>query len=112
VNFESLITQKPVLIFMGALLTVTVCCLASQCLVRLSKNYNLQLNKYYSKKRYEKAKMIQNYLNQEEQLKNGGGGSLDNSLIKRNRMNSSSSSFAQMDEQTMLKEQERVGSAI
>ena len=80
---------------MGALLTVTVCCLVSQCLVRLSKNYNLQLNKYYSKKRYEKAKMIQNYLNQEEQLKNGGGGSLDNSLIKRNRMKSSSSSFAQ-----------------
>ena len=80
--------------------------------MRLAKNYRLRLNRHYNKKRYEKAKMIQNYLNQEEQLKNGGGGSLDNSLIKRNRMNSSSSSFAQMDEQTMLKEQERVGSAI
>jgi hypothetical protein len=34
----------------------------------MSKNFKLQLNKYYSKKRYEKAKMIQQYLNQEEQV--------------------------------------------
>ena len=49
-------------------MTVGGCCLVSQCLVRLSKNYRLQLNKYYSKKRYEKAKLIQQYLNQEEQV--------------------------------------------
>lgn len=52
---------------MGAFFTVIVCCLASQCVVKMSKTYRLQLNRYYNKKRYEKAKMIESYLNNEEE---------------------------------------------
>ena len=51
-------TKKTFIIFVGSFITVMVCCIASQCLVRLSKNCRLQLNKYYSKKKYEKAKLI------------------------------------------------------
>lgn len=60
--------QKHILIFLISIGSVGACCLVSQCLVRMSKNYRLQLNKYYFKKRYEKAKLIQQYLNQEEQV--------------------------------------------
>jgi hypothetical protein len=59
IGMSDFFEKRPVIVFLGALFTVLVCCLFSQCLVRLSKNYNLHLNKYYSKKRYEKAKMIQ-----------------------------------------------------
>ncbi len=44
-----------------------MCCIASQCVVRVAKNYRLRLNRYYNKKRYEKAKMIQEYLNRQEE---------------------------------------------
>ena len=62
-SLSDYLMQKHIIIFMISVGTVGGCCLVSQCLVRMSKNYRLQLNKYYSKKRYEKAKLIQQYLN-------------------------------------------------
>jgi hypothetical protein len=56
-----------VLVVLGSTVTVMLCCLVSQCVVRISKSYRLQLNRYYQKKRYEKAKMIQQYLNDQEE---------------------------------------------
>ncbi len=66
-TFDEFIAQKTIVVFLLSILSVGICCLLSQCLVRFSKGYKVHLNKYYSKKRYEKAKMIQQYLNQEEQ---------------------------------------------
>jgi hypothetical protein len=59
--------HKSVLVVLGSTVTVMLCCLVSQCVVRISKSYRLQLNRYYQKKRYEKAKMIQQYLNDQEE---------------------------------------------
>lgn len=57
-RMQQFVQQKAVLIFLGSFLTVLLCCLVSQGIVRVSKRYRLQLNKYYNKKRLEKAKMI------------------------------------------------------
>ncbi|CDW76734.1 UNKNOWN [Stylonychia lemnae] len=81
-NFQEFIQQKPVLVFLGSLFTVLICCIFSQCLVRISKNYNLSLQKYYSKKKYEKAKLIQRYLNTEDQSRTM---EFESSLVDRNR---------------------------
>eukprot|EP00347_Sterkiella_histriomuscorum_P013731 403363583 len=111
INFQDFIQRKPVLIFLGALFTVLICCLFSQCLVRVSKNYNLTLNKYYSKKRYEKAKMIQQYLDRDELVKFGQD--LENSINgirtdhRRDDMqgnHSSSNASIPIDEQTPLRD--------
>jgi hypothetical protein len=40
------VKQKAVLIFLGSLLTVLLCCMLSQCMVRIAKYYRLQLNRY------------------------------------------------------------------
>ena len=50
--------QNPWLVFSFSIGTVAFCCLISQFLVKLSKNYKLQLNKYYLQKKYDKLKMI------------------------------------------------------
>eukprot|EP00347_Sterkiella_histriomuscorum_P005508 403356348 len=94
------IMQKHILIFMGAILTVGGCCLVSQCLVRMSKNYRLQLNKYYSKKRYEKAKLIQQYLNQEEQV-HYEQADLDEEMLRRAQ-----------EEDDLLQEQQNIGEEL
>jgi hypothetical protein len=64
---QNIIQERTVIIFLGSFLTVLACCLISQCIVRVSKNSRLTLSRYYNKKRYEKAKMIQQYLSQEEE---------------------------------------------
>jgi hypothetical protein len=56
---QQFVLQKAVLMFLCSFLTVMICCLMSQCIVKVSKRYRLQLNKYYNRKRFEKAKMIQ-----------------------------------------------------
>ena len=59
VNISDFFQRKATLVILGAIVTVIGCCLVSQCVVRISKNYRLQLNRYYQRKKYEKAKMIQ-----------------------------------------------------
>jgi hypothetical protein len=66
-DFENFVKQKPVLIFLGSLITVLLCCVISQCMIRIAKTYRLHLNRYHSRKRYEKARLIQHYLNNEEE---------------------------------------------
>lgn len=58
-KISDFLQHKSVLVVLGSTITVIGCCLVSQCVVRISKNYRLQLNRYYQKKRYEKAKLIQ-----------------------------------------------------
>ena len=66
-KISDFLQHKSVLVVLGSTITVIGCCLVSQCVVRISKNYRLQLNRYYQKKRYEKAKLIQQYLNDLEE---------------------------------------------
>ncbi|CDW75318.1 UNKNOWN [Stylonychia lemnae] len=98
-SIQEFILQRHVLIFLGSVATVGACCLLSQCLVRMSKNYRLQLNKYYSKKRYEKAKLIQQYLNQEEQVTYDQA-ELDEEMLRK------------AEEEQLLQEQNNIGEDI
>ena len=66
-SISHFLQRKAVLVFLGSIITVLVCCIGSQCVVRLAKNYRLRLNRHYNKKRYEKAKMIQEYINRQEE---------------------------------------------
>lgn len=54
--------RKTAVIMVGSFFTVIFCCIMSQVFVTLSKTTNLTLNKFYSKKKYEKAKMIQSFM--------------------------------------------------
>lgn len=52
-----------------AVVTVVLCCLFSQCMVRMSKACKLQLNAYYHKKKMEKNFLIQRYVRREADQK-------------------------------------------
>jgi hypothetical protein len=60
-------TQRALLIFLGSLFSVALCCYLSQCIVRWSKGYKMLLNKHKTRQRFEKAKLIQRYLNSDDQ---------------------------------------------
>ncbi len=51
--------NKSLLLFLLSFLTVAVCCIISQVIVRISKNYRITLNKLKTRQKFEKARMIQ-----------------------------------------------------
>lgn len=58
------IKNRPILLVIAAILSVTFCCFVSQLLARYSKMSNIELNKYYLRKRFEKQKMMVSSLTQ------------------------------------------------
>ena len=54
------VKERPVLLVIAAFLSVGGCCYAGQILARYSKTSNIELNKFYLKKRFEKQKTMQN----------------------------------------------------
>ncbi len=48
------------LLMIAAFLSVGGCCYVGQILARYSKTSNIELNKFYLKKRFEKQKTMQN----------------------------------------------------
>jgi uncharacterized membrane protein len=58
------VKNRPFLMVIASVLTVAGCCVVSQVLARYSKMCNIELNKYYLKKRYEKQKMMQQSIHQ------------------------------------------------
>ena len=53
------IKDRPVLLFIAAVCSVSGCCYFSQVLARYSKTCNIELNKYYLKRRFEKQRTMQ-----------------------------------------------------
>ena len=59
----------PYLIIVISVASVTTFCFCSQVLLRYSKISNLQLNRYYSRKRFDKQKMLTNTIIQSKQMR-------------------------------------------
>ena len=62
--------DRPYLLIILALANVIGCCFCSQILLRFSKQCNLELNRYYIKKRFEKQKMMTTTIQQTQMLRN------------------------------------------
>jgi hypothetical protein len=58
------VKNRPILLVIAAMLSVSGCCFVSQLLARYSKMSNIELNKYYLRKRFEKQKMMVSSLTQ------------------------------------------------
>lgn len=61
--------ERPYLLIILAIANVVGCCFCSQILLRFSKQCNLELNRYYIKKRFEKQKMMTNTIQQTRLLR-------------------------------------------
>ena len=61
--------ERPYLLIILAIANVVGCCFCSQILLRFSKQCNLELNRYYIKKRFEKQKMMTNTFQQTRLLR-------------------------------------------
>lgn len=61
--------ERPYLLIVLAIVNVLGCCFCSQILLRFSKQCNLELNRYYIKKRFEKQKMMTNTIQQTRMLR-------------------------------------------
>ena len=60
---------RPYLIVTISVCSVTSFCFCSQVLLRYSKISNLSLNRYYSRKRFDKQKMMTNIILQSKQMR-------------------------------------------
>ena len=66
---ENFLQGRPYLIIVISVASVTTFCFCSQVLLRYSKISNLQLNRYYSRKRFDKQKMLTNTILQSKQMR-------------------------------------------
>ena len=61
--------ERPYLLIILAVANVVGCCFCSQILLRFSKQCNLELNRYYIRKRFEKQKMMTDTIQRTRQMR-------------------------------------------